>query len=69
MKRFVVFVVLVVLTSGCDRVGAQFWHPAPDTSSYGTWTHDDTDNGCNEWNTEPAAEVDNDGVLCVAVVP
>lgn len=70
MKR-----ILVVLALGAALTGCQYgyhgssWAPAPDATSYGVWTHDGTDNGCNEWDSEPVAEVDNDGQLCKTVLP
>lgn len=68
MKKIIFSIALLSLT-GCNYV-TQVWNPPPTPGQgYGTWTHDDTDNGCNEWNSEPAAEVDNDGNLCQSFVP
>lgn len=68
MKRLLIAVGLSLVLTGC--FGVQSWNPAPDPGQgYGTWTHDSTDNGCNEWNSEPVAEVDNNGQLCKSVVP
>lgn len=61
---------LAAVSTGCDQLGSAGWHPPANPASYGTWSHDPAvDNGCNEWDTEPAAEVDNDGNLCQSFVP
>jgi hypothetical protein len=71
MRRFVVLGVFVVALTGCQYgYRGQFWTPAPDASGYGTWAHEPAvANGCNEWDTEPTAEVDNDGQPCQTLIP
>lgn len=70
MKKLIALAALAVATTGCQYgYHGSSWAPAPDATSYGVWTHDSTDNGCNEWDSEPTAEVDLDGNLCESFVP
>lgn len=61
---------LVASAGEPGSVSAVGWAPSRDGRGFGTYVHDPTvANGCSEWNTEPAAELDNDGVLCRSFVP
>lgn len=69
MKKLIATAFLAALCTGCN-FHTTGWSTPSTPTGYAVWTHDPAvANGCNEWDSEPVAEVDNDGQLCPSVLP